>query len=485
MSFSVFAATGFSKTIEDLRRHVCEFYLRDRTPWVIAYSGGKDSTALLHLIWSSLGLLDPRERRKTVHVICVDTGVENPIFSRWARTNLKAIARSAAAQQIPLETHLLAPEVPESFWVQLIGRGYASPRRRFRWCTDRLKVRPVNRFLKRLMSTEGEAVLALGLRRQESVSRAANMKRHEDAGRTEAYVSPYGSLSNTWVYSPIEDWSDDDVWLYLMQSPSLWEMDHRELLALYRNATDDAECPLVASEGGSFCGHSRFGCWVCTLVERDRSMEALIENDPDMRWMLPLRRLRDRLKSGADAPRDFRRASGEVKLYEGRPIPGLYTREARHRWLEELLETQREVQAMAPEHFRDFELITIEELEEIRRIWMSEKHDLCDNLPLIYEAVLNTPYPGARWSEDSPFGAAEMELLRQAVDDDPLLLDLTCALLDVEGQFQTKVRRAGIFEALEKELRRGFYLDEADAVDRARRLQAVQTMTRPSKNEPS
>lgn len=484
MTRSVFRTEGFPKTLRDFHSHVRQLYLSNPTPWVIAYSGGKDSTTTLHLIWTALSELRPEELIKPVHIICVDTGVENPIFAAWARLNIEAINRTAQRTGLPFKAHILTPETSESFWVQLIGRGYASPRRRFRWCTDRLKVRPVNRFIRRVLNVSGEAIIVLGLRRQESIARAKNMKTHEQ-GRTERYLSPYAGLTNAWVYSPIEDWSDDDVWLYLMQCPSPWQMDHRELLAMYRGATADAECPLVTDEGGSFCGNSRFGCWVCTLIERDRSMDALIENDASMRWLLPMRELRNKLKINDHARRDFRRARGDVKLFIGRPIPGLYTREARHQWLRDLLEAQRDVQRLAPPAFKDTELIKLTELEEIRRIWMSEKHELADSLPLIYEQILERPYPGPRWSDHAPFSEAELKILKDAVDGDELLFDLTRNLLDVELQFKTKVRRAGLFEALEEAFRKGFFTDRDDAIARAEKIERVLSPPPSNSEEPS
>ena len=42
---------------------------RHSQPWVVAYSGGKDSTLLLQLIWEVVASLPPHERRRKVYVI--------------------------------------------------------------------------------------------------------------------------------------------------------------------------------------------------------------------------------------------------------------------------------------------------------------------------------------------------------------------------------------------------------------------------------
>ena len=61
-----------------------------------------------------------------------------------------------------------------------------------------------------------------------------------------------------------------------------------DLLTLYRGATADNECPMMIEKNLPSCGRSRFGCWVCTMVEKDKSMEAMIANDDEKAWMTPL-----------------------------------------------------------------------------------------------------------------------------------------------------------------------------------------------------
>ncbi|BAZ06253.1 hypothetical protein NIES3974_29110 [Calothrix sp. NIES-3974] len=83
--------------IELLTQEIQELYLQDRIPWVIGYSGGKDSTAILQLVWNAIAQLPKQQRSKTIHVITTDTLVENPYVSIWVKNSLKQIEVAAYA----------------------------------------------------------------------------------------------------------------------------------------------------------------------------------------------------------------------------------------------------------------------------------------------------------------------------------------------------------------------------------------------------
>jgi DNA sulfur modification protein DndC len=206
------------------------------------------------------------------------------------------------------------------------------------------------------------------------------------------------------------------------------------------------------------------------LVDQDKSMHAMIQNDEEKEWMLPLLTLRNELDIADDRHlRDFRRMSGLVQIFHNRPVPGPYTQASRERWLGRVLEAQKWVRENGPPHVKNIELITFDELHEIRRIWVVEKHELEDNLPRIYEEVTGDPFPGGRVDDNQVLGADEINVLREICGDDRLHFELTRELLDVEQRYRLLTRRAGLYEALEQALRRSFYTDEADAVDRAQR----------------
>lgn len=474
MPTSAFEDRGFKAAVADVIAEAKALYLADDIPWVVGYSGGKDSTAVLQLVWTMLRELAPSERHKPVHVISTDTLVENPVVARWVTTSLETMERAATAQALPIEPHRLTPDVASTFWVNLIGRGYPAPRPKFRWCTERLKIKPSNAFIRRVVRENGEAILVLGTRKAESSGRRHRMEQLEE-GRVRERLSPNDSLPNSLVYSPIEDWTNDDVWLYLMQVDNAWGYDNKDLMAMYRGASADNECPLVVDSSTPSCGDSRFGCWVCTLVDKDKSMSAMIQNDEEKEWMVPLLELRDALDVADDRPlRDFRRMNGKVQLFHDRPIPGPYTEAARHDWLRRLLEAQVWIRKNGPEYVDDIELISIEELHEIRRIWVFEKHEIEDALPGIFQEVTGTPFPGPNFDDVLVLTADDLGVLRDLCTEDPLHYELTRELLDVERQFRTMTRRAGLFEALERSFRRSYFDSEEDAVAQARRLRGEQ-----------
>lgn len=162
---------------------------------------------------------------------------------------------------------MLSPTLDDRFWVNLIGRGYPAPTSIFRWCTERLKINASNRFILDKVAKHGEVILVLGSRRGESNTRDQVLNMHRFRGHV---LARHGQLPGAWVYMPVEHFSTDDVWSYLLQVPSPWGGDNRSLASMYRSA-QDGECPLVVDDLTPSCGNSRFGCWVCTVVDRDRS----------------------------------------------------------------------------------------------------------------------------------------------------------------------------------------------------------------------
>lgn len=465
---------GFDATIAALLQEVSELYLADDIPWVVGYSGGKDSTAVLQLVWLALKALPLEDRVKPVHVISTDTLVENPIVAAWVTKSLETMAAKAKRDGLPIETHRLTPKTADTFWVNLIGRGYPAPRPKFRWCTLRMKITPSNEFITGLVRRNGEAILVLGTRKAESSRRHSVMSKLEKR-RVRDRLSPNGSLPNCLVYSPVEEWSNDDVWMFLMQRENPWGYDNRQLLSMYAGASADGECPLVVDTSTPSCGDSRFGCWVCTLVDKDKSMAAMIQNDGEKDWMLPLLELRNRLDVTDDRPlRDFRRMSGRIDLMaDGREIPGPYTQESRATWLRELLKAQRWIRDNAPDAVRDLELITRAELEAIRRLWVIEKSEFEDLVPKIYEEAMAEPYPGAALDESLVFGMDESKLLLEACGGDRLQFEMARELLEIERRHRTKIRRSGLYEEIDQALRKGFFDSRDDALDRARRLRAA------------
>jgi len=475
---SAFSELGLKATVEVLCEEIRTLYAADSVPWIIGYSGGKDSTATLQLTWMAIAQLPPEQRTKPVYVISTDTLVENPIVASWVTHSLEVMGVAARKQNVPFQPQRLTPRVEDSFWVNLIGKGYPAPRHKFRWCTERLKIRPSNGFIMQVVNQTGEAILLLGARKAESQARAKVMNRNTKY-RVRDRLSPNSTLPGCLVYTPIEDWSNDDVWMFLTQVENPWGYDNKELLGMYAGASQDGECPLVVDTSTPSCGDSRFGCWVCTLVEKDKSMSAMIQNDQEKEWMLPLLQLRNELdfRNNTDDHehsdhhlRDFRRMSGAVQLmHSGTPVPGPYTQASRERWLRKLLEAQAWIRKNGPADVRTIELVTLAELQEIRRIWVIDKHELEDTLPRLYELATGQKYPGPRLDDSLVLQASDLAMLREVCGEDKLHFELTRELLSVERQQQATSKRAGHYERLEKAFHRHFYDNAGDAADLARR----------------
>jgi len=486
---SAFHGRGFTKSISEMKQEIQELYLADEVPWVIGYSGGKDSTAVLQLTWLALSELDSRKSKKPVYVITTDTLVENPVVAAWASQSHDAMRKTAQKENLPIRPHMLKPEIRDSFWVNLIGKGYPAPRHKFRWCTERLKIKPSTTFIQNTVNQHGEVILLIGARKAESAARAHSIEKRKE-GSPKERLTPHVELFNCLVYTPIEDWTNDDVWTFLMRIPNKWGASHKDLLAMYRGASADNECPLVVDTSTPSCGNSRFGCWVCTLVEEDKSMTAMIQNDEEQEWMLPLLELRNDLDFRTDEARkqdryrrDFRRMSGHLTHYKNKDgefalVPGPYTQKSRIMWLTQLLEIQQLIRDndTAPDSVRNIELISLEELQEIRRIWVVEKHEIEDYIPAIYEEIVGEPYPGLPIDENLIFDQQSLDLLKEVCEGDDLRYELLRNLLDIERKYRTKGSRHGLFKDLEDTVTRSYFENEADATMWAKRKAMLKEM---------
>jgi DNA sulfur modification protein DndC len=297
---------------------------------------------------------------------------------------------------------------------------------------------------------------------------------HYEKKRARERLSPHSQISNCLIYTPIEDWSNDDVWLFLMRTDNPWGLNNEELLELYKDATEDRECPLIVNleDSTPSCGSSRFGCWVCTLVARDRSMEAMVANDPGKDWLKPLLEFRSQLTVKNDAKmRDFRRAKGQVQLFHDAPIHGPYLQAQREIYLRELLKAERRMMAGAPKEHRNTRLISLEELREIRRIWLTEKHEIEDRLPRIYEEATGEKYPEPGLGYYHCFGEDDLDVLAEVCGEDRLGYEMLRELIDIEWNYRTKLRRAGLYENMEAAIKRSYYENKDDAVAFAQHLE--------------
>ena len=361
-----------------IRRELREEYTQphDR-PWIVGFSGGKDSTLLLHLVVEMLLSLPPDQRHRRVYVLSNDTKVESPVYQAQVERVLDRIREGTAALDVPVEVVQTGPDPKSSFWVNLLGRGYPAPNRNFRWCTDRMKIRPTTRFIREQVSATGEVILLLGVRRAESQARSQRMDRYAD--KAGGRLSPHNDIANCLIFQAIKDLTTAEVWALLLTLRPPWGGSHKELRKLYHDASG-GECPFVVDDSaaaGCGTGSARFGCWTCTVVEKDHSLDEMI--DFGFEHLLPLSEFRERLKDVSATP-DFR---SKVRR-NGQPGLGPLTMEARRMLLDELLAlqeqanmhliTQQEVRLIEDQWGRDASEAVVRDVDRIASLSAKEKY---------------------------------------------------------------------------------------------------------------
>ena len=444
-----------AEKLSAIQQKIQETYLDGSRPWVIGYSGGKDSSCVLQLVWNAIKKLPKDQLTKKIYVISSDTLVEAPAVVNQLDTTLRQIGDAALRDELPIEVHKVTPAIKDTFWVNMIGKGIPAPYTNFRWCTDRMKITPTTSFIKDKIAKYGEVMILLGVRRTESVARGNAMNTRKDKSN---YISWHKDIANALVFTPIEDWHTNDVWEYLMAVPSPWAGKNDAIVTMYRNA-QSGECPLVIDKSTPSCGGGRFGCWTCTVVQKDRSMEAMIENGED--WMQPMLDLRDWL-TDTQIPekkpkiRDYRRRNGKVEFHEvqsktskgemdKRIIWGPYKLEFRKEILRRLLEAQKKVREDGPDD--KLNLIQPDELRMIRQLWVNEEGDWEDSLPALYESVLGESLDF--YDDSVGNGALEMRLLNDVAQDAGIPTHLMRELLDVEKKHAGMFRRTGIYNKID------------------------------------
>ncbi len=344
-----------------------------RFPWIIGFSGGKDSTVVAHAVFEALLDISPSKRTRPVHIVSNDTLVESPLVIAHLDDVTKRIDEAAHSLDLPVTVARTKPDPDKTFWVVLIGKGYPSPNQSMRWCTDRLKILPTSGYIKEQASRSGAAIVVLGVRRDESQSRQRSINKRP--GIRGARLTEHPRLPGAYIYRPIIDLTVDDVWEILGTFHAPWGGTHRKLIQLYRDS-EGGECPVVLSaDEAPGCGtsNSRFGCWTCTVVEKDKSLQGFI--DAGKHEYKPLVDFRDWIKSIRNdlQMRQAIRRNGKLTFAaSGKHIPGPFTIQARKEILQRLLQVQEE--------FGD-KLITDEELNLIHQNWaleLQQERGLCD-----------------------------------------------------------------------------------------------------------
>jgi len=432
------------KILNDIDK-IKEFYLSDLRPWIIGFSGGKDSTCVTQLIFNMLDKLHPKKRKKKVYVLSSNTLVESPFIQTRIKKTCEKIKNQAYKNKLPIEVEILKPELNDTFWVNLIGRGYPSPNRWFRWCTDRLKINPMTKYIQNKVRENGEVIIILGARKDESASRAQTLGKYIIKN---SKLHKHSSIPGALIYTPIEDWKVEEVWAYLLQVKSPWSDNNRDLLNLYKKCDD--ECPLVIDRSTPACGTSRFGCWVCTVVERDRAIEGLIETGET--WLSPLLEFRNWLKEIRDKSKyrepirkmdrkrkriaEFLGKEFNQSEHRGHKILGPFTFETRHEIFRRLMKLQRKFSK------KGFNLISPEEIKAIETLLIYEGDNISSILDVFNENIKIDRNNNVRHKDKLH------EICRKNLVSEKLIE----GLVKIEKDFSRLSRRTGIYNRIEKVL---------------------------------
>ena len=227
------AASRSPARLDETMQAIRRAYLReDRRPWVLAYTGGEYSTLLLQFVWEVVEALPEAERRRPIVLAGNDRLVESPLVRDRLRDSPTTIRREARRRGLPLTLRYPRPCLDQTLWVEMIGRGRVPRTGAFRWRSDRMRVRPANRLLERLVAPDEEVVLLVGTRRGESETlRRRTTRRGPDSPRGNRR-RPDGCRK----FTPLTALDDGEVWTILRQRDPPWGGTHRDLIALYGDA---------------------------------------------------------------------------------------------------------------------------------------------------------------------------------------------------------------------------------------------------------
>jgi DNA sulfur modification protein DndC len=332
--------SDFSPIIAAIRQRLAEVNL-------VSYSGGKDSSVVLQLVFNALA-----GTGKKLYIVTADTRMEIPYFQEYVERTKVKIREYIASAEIDAEVVTVSPPARDSFWVSVLGKGYPAAHMGFRWCTGKLKIDPITRFTK--IKTEGKtSMVFVGVRAAESELRARIYKEHD-------YKPGH--------YAPILDWSAADVWEYLLTEPCLWG-DHSELVQVYRYSSD--EC-VYGEKQGVCIGNARYGCWACPL-QKSTQLDMLAMHTGDDRYR-ELKHFKECLSGMANkkAYRSRIRRNGEVGA-------GPFLVEIRQSLFADMLKLQQST---------GWKLIDQEEVEWIKEYWDAEKnihHQPCNDQPMLWD----------------------------------------------------------------------------------------------------
>lgn len=313
----------FIEKFEESLNILEQLYIKNKK-WIVTYSGGKDSTALVVLA------LYMKEIHPDIdlNITYSDTLMEIPQMSLVANRFLGALERKYTAS-----VRIVKPIIDDTYWVRMIGRGYPPPGPRFRWCTPKIKINPS----RRLHNDNG--LFITGLRIGESQQRDSRIKNScLNGSANECGSDVWVTQRGIDVAAPIINWTSVEVWQFLMFPAKKTIPEVQYVIDLYGNTA------------------KRFGCWMCTVVMKDKTMISMAESGDHITHKLLV--FREWLVN------ESKKTENRYIRKDGRK--GRLTVAYRKRILEKLFELQSSVHLT---------LISEEEISAIRTLIESKKYE--------------------------------------------------------------------------------------------------------------
>lgn len=405
-------------------------FLHDERPWVVTFSGGKDSTTVLHLVVDMLlELRKKHEDLKKVYVVSSDTGVEMPLIEDYVTNKLTQIDAFIRRENLNMEVNLLKPKVTESFWTLLLGKGYPSPNQNFRWCTDRMKIKPATHFLKSL-ANKNQIIMLLGVRSDESQTRAQSI---ESRGENYRGFSKHPDIPDAFVFSPIKDWSNAEVWTFLSKHPAPWG-NHNDMMRLYDKGSGEGDCNIALNPEAPSCGKTRFGCWVCTVVSKDKSMANMLKNPADQ-WMQPLHAFRNDLE-------DYRydHSKRQPRRRNGQKSVGPFLLSVRQELFRKLLGIEQKLK----DKLNGKTLISDEEIIQIQEEWLHDGDFFETAITIASEHGRNVAFESVK-----AFNGEERSYIQKICQNHAIDVELIEHIMQKEHAYRHQLKRIKLFTEME------------------------------------